>query len=71
MARDRISNLEQRLGAAAFVRISKSLLVNAGHIKEMRPDRRGGFEIVLEGGEQLSSGPAYRENLARLLDELR
>jgi PAS domain S-box-containing protein len=70
MARDRISNLEQRLGSPAFVRISKSLLVNAGHIKELRPDRRGGFEVSLDSGEQLSSGPAYRENLDRLLAEL-
>jgi two-component system LytT family response regulator len=71
MARDRIGNVERRIGGSQFVRISKSALVNVSYIKEMRSRRRGNYEFLLQSGEQLASGPTYRETVKKLLDWLK
>lgn len=68
MARDRISDVERRLGGSQFVRISKSALVNVDYLREMRINRRGNYEILLHGGERLVSGPTYRDTIQRLLE---
>ena len=71
MARDRISSVERRIDSSIFVRISKSALVNVNYIKELHSRRRGDYVVLLDGGEQLLSGPTYRETMKRLLGELR
>jgi PAS domain S-box-containing protein len=71
MARDRIGNVERRIGNPQFLRISKSALVNVSYIKEMRSRRRGNYDFLLQSGEQLASGPTYRETVKKLLEGLK
>jgi len=71
MTRDRISSVARRIDNTLFVRISKSALVNVNYIKEMRSRRRGDYEFIMDSGEQLASGPTYRETVKKLLEELR
>lgn len=72
MIRESMRNFEQRLAHGSFMRISRSLLVNTRHVKEMKPTPRGNYEFMLSsGGERLTSGKTYREAVRRLLTEFR
>ncbi|HET7921239.1 MAG TPA: LytTR family DNA-binding domain-containing protein [Gammaproteobacteria bacterium] len=70
MIRERMRDMEQRLSQAAFMRISRSLLVNTRHILEMKPTAHGDYEFMLPAGERLVSGKTYREAVRALLAQL-
>jgi two-component system LytT family response regulator len=57
--RETLAVLEEKL--ENFVRISRSTLVNADQIKEVRPLFKGEHVVVLHNGKQLSMTRGLRE----------
>lgn len=58
--------LERRLGGR-FVRIRRSMLVNAGAITALQPYGKGAYMIVLRSGQRLVSSRYYLRQLKALL----
>lgn len=70
MIRERMRDMEQRLTASSFVRISRSLLINLNHVREMKPSKHGDYEFVLSDDNCLISGKTYRKTVRDLLSRL-
>jgi two-component system LytT family response regulator len=66
LLRETIKNLEARLDAGRFVRIHRSTIVNADHVREIRPWYTGEYVVVMQGGQELTLSRGYRANLPRL-----
>jgi len=72
MIRERMQELARRLAAGgSFVRVSRSVMLNLRHLKEMKPKQRGDYEFVLKNGERFASGSTYRAAVKQLITELR
>jgi two-component system, LytTR family, response regulator len=63
LLRATIEGMESRLSRHGFLRIHRSRLVNLQRVEHLRPLRHGEFEIVLQGGQNVRSGRAYREEI--------
>ena len=63
-----LSALEKTLDPAVFLRIHRSIIVNCGRIKEMRPLAHGEYAITLRDGVRLQSGRTYGERLKALVN---
>ncbi|MBV9774675.1 MAG: response regulator transcription factor [Gemmatimonadetes bacterium] len=68
LIRETMSRLEAKLDPARFVRIQRSVIVNADRIREIQPLFKGTYTVVLQGGAKLTSGRSYRDNLLALID---
>lgn len=64
--RESLAALEQRLDPSAFVRISRSAMVNLDRITAMATDENGESTVTLSNGERLSLTRGIREMQARL-----
>ena len=64
--RETISELEDRLGAAGFVRVHRSVIVNADRIFRLEPWAHGEYVIVLRNGTKVISGRGYGERVRSL-----
>ena len=64
--RETISELEDRLGAAGFVRVHHSVIVNADRIFRLEPWAHGEYVIVLRNGTKVISGRGYGERVRSL-----
>jgi two-component system, LytTR family, response regulator len=51
--RETISAMEARLGAAGFMRVSRSVIVNLGNIREIRPAGAGRYSLLLKSGAKV------------------
>jgi two-component system LytT family response regulator len=61
MLRETLMNLEARLSSKLFLRISRSVIVNLNRIKELQPNLRGEYVIVLYNNVQLPMSRSLRE----------
>jgi two-component system, LytTR family, response regulator len=59
--RETLTALEQKLDPKQFLRISRSVLVNADFIKELQPLFKGDHVVVLQNGKQLTMTRGIRE----------
>lgn len=64
--RETISELENQLGAAGFVRVHRSIIVNVDRIFRLEPWAHGEYVIVLRNGTKVISGRGYGERVRRL-----
>ena len=64
--RETISDLESQLGAAGFVRVHRSIIVNADRIFRLEPWAHGEYVIVLRNGTKVVSGRGYGERVRGL-----
>ncbi|HXM44673.1 MAG TPA: LytTR family DNA-binding domain-containing protein [Bryobacteraceae bacterium] len=62
-----MAEIAKRLDPFRFVRIHRSLIVNAERIRTVRPASHSEFLVTLAGGTQLRSGRTYRETMQRLI----
>jgi len=62
-----LASLEGDLDPRRFFRIHRSAIVNAAHVREVRSNGDGRYNIYLHGGQALPMGRARREILQRLL----
>jgi two-component system LytT family response regulator len=64
--RETLSNLESRLPARLFVRISRSILVNMDRVKALQLSAQGEYVVVLDDARQLVVTRPLREVQQRL-----
>lgn len=67
LARERLSELEQRLRPSGFLRIHRSMLVNLRCVEEIQPHGQGAYGFLLNGGERVTSAAAYREQVQQAI----
>ncbi|HLI97906.1 MAG TPA: LytTR family DNA-binding domain-containing protein [Candidatus Baltobacteraceae bacterium] len=65
--RETVAELERRLGDFGFLRIHRSIIVNADRIFRVEPWTSGEYLLILRNGTKIQSGRSYAENLRRLL----
>jgi len=67
LMRETIAAVELRLALSGFVRIHRSTLVNAERVKELRPQDKGEYTVVLNDGTELKLTRHYRAAVERLV----
>jgi len=70
LLRETMSDLEDRLDPARFLRIHRSAIVNLHRVKEVLSRAGGEYFVVLKNGEQLKLSRSRREQLENLLQHL-
>jgi len=63
MLRESISTMEEKLNWHGFVRIHRSVLVNAAMVEEMHPSSTGEYVLRVRGGREFTVTRTYRKNL--------
>jgi DNA-binding LytR/AlgR family response regulator len=69
LLRESISTMEKKLNLHGFVRIHRSVLVNAALVEEIHPLPSGDYLLHMRGGRELTATRTYKRNL-RLLAQL-
>jgi two-component system LytT family response regulator len=64
--RETLLELENRLPAGQFLRISRTSIVNLERVRELRADSGGGHAMLLAGGAKLAITKGIREVQKRL-----
>jgi hypothetical protein len=64
--RESISMLEHHFGLCGFVRINRSVLVNAASVEEIQPWSTGEYVLRVRGGRDYTVTRTYKHNLHRL-----
>jgi two-component system, LytTR family, response regulator len=67
LMRETIAAMELRLALSGFVRIHRSTLVNGERVKELRPQDKGEYVVVLNDGTELKLTRNYRASVERLV----
>jgi two-component system, LytTR family, response regulator len=67
LSRDSIKRLSNQLAEANFVRIARSLLVNAAAVSYAELAGHGTFALTLRSGACLHSSAAYRNSILRII----
>jgi DNA-binding LytR/AlgR family response regulator len=63
LVRETMATAEQKLALVGFVRIHRSILVNATLVKDLRRDNNGAYILRTTDGREHPVGRNYRENL--------
>lgn len=66
LLRETMSGMEQKLPPDKFVRISRSVIVNADKVKELQPLFYGEYKVTLQNGTALTLSRRYRSKLPQL-----
>jgi DNA-binding LytR/AlgR family response regulator len=66
MLRESISTMEEKLNLHGFVRIHRSVLVNAAMVEEMHPLSTGEYALRVRGGREFTVTRTYKKNLQLL-----
>lgn len=66
LLRESISSMTEKLKSYGFVRIHRSVLVNAAWVEEISPGATGDYLLRLVGGKQYVVSRTYRQNLKLL-----
>lgn len=61
--RETMAEMEERLSARKFVRVSRSALVNLEHVREWQPLFNGDSVVLMNTGEQVRVSRNFRERL--------
>jgi DNA-binding LytR/AlgR family response regulator len=64
--RESISTMEQKLNLHGFVRIHRSMLVNAALVEEIYSLPSGDYLLRVRGGKELTASRTYKKNLQLL-----
>jgi two-component system LytT family response regulator len=65
--REGLGAVERGLDPDRFVRVSRSAVVNADHLRSVEPWGGGSYRLVMRSGAAIVSTPAFREGIDRLL----
>jgi DNA-binding LytR/AlgR family response regulator len=63
LVRETMATAEKKLAPMGFVRIHRSILVNATLVKDLRRDNKGSYLLRTTDGSEHPVGRNYRENL--------
>ncbi|HEY6251942.1 MAG TPA: LytTR family DNA-binding domain-containing protein [Candidatus Angelobacter sp.] len=69
LLREKIGAMEERLDSNLFVRIHRSFIVNAEHIREIQPCGNSEYLLVLKNGRSLPVGRSYWNHLDHFLQD--
>ena len=67
LMRETMANVEARLPADRFLRISRSAIVNLERMRELQRLPNNGYAVVLTNGDHLSLSRGYRKKLRRVV----
>ena len=67
LSRDSIKRLSMQLAGLGFIRIERSLLVNAASVSYAEVAGHGRFALTLSSGVCLHSSAAYRDSILRII----
>jgi two-component system LytT family response regulator len=67
LVRERMSDLDRELDPEAFVRVSRSAIVNVAAIREIQSWFGGRHAVLLRSGTQVNATDGYRDRLDALL----
>ena len=70
-ARSTLCQAERSFQTQPMLRISRSCLVNMGHVKEISRTPRGDFILVVAGGTTVTSSEGFREPVRQYLERLK
>jgi two-component system LytT family response regulator len=65
--RETLASLESQLPADKFMRISRSIIVNLDHVKELQPLFYGDYAVILQNGSRLNMSRSYRDRLESIV----
>ena len=65
--RETMAQLEAKLPVPDFVRIHRSIIVNARRVREVQPWFKGDYVLTLNDGTKLRSGRTYRQSVQSLI----
>jgi two-component system LytT family response regulator len=68
LLRESISVLAEKLKLYGFVRIHRSMLVNASFVEEIRPISTGKYGLLVKGGKEYTVTHTYKKNLKFLAE---
>jgi DNA-binding LytR/AlgR family response regulator len=68
LLRESISELAEKLRPFGFVRIHRSVLVNASFVEEVRPYSTGEYGLRVKGGREYTVTRTYKKNLKSLAE---
>ena len=63
LLREPISSVAEKLQPYGFVRIHRSVLINASFVEEIHPWTTGGYVLRMKGGKEFNVSRAYKKNL--------
>lgn len=66
LLRETLTALEARLDPEGFVRVSRSCIVNARHLRELHPQSSGDFVVVLADDSEVQGSRRYRDGIEAL-----
>lgn len=66
LVRQALSELEGKLGAERFLRIHRSTIVNADHVRELELSKYGNCIAILASGQRLTVSRSFRARLSAL-----
>ena len=66
LLRESISTIAEKLKAYGFVRIHRSVLVNASFVQEIRPCATGEYQLRVRDGREYTVTRTYKKNLRSL-----
>lgn len=68
LLRDSISELAEKLKPYGFIRIHRSVLVNASFVEEIKPYLTGEYGLRVKGGREYTVTRTYKRNLKSLAE---
>jgi two-component system LytT family response regulator len=66
LIRGTLADIESSLSGGEFLRIHRSVIVNAKHVREVQPWHTGEYILKLRSGKELTVSRTYKQNLARI-----
>jgi len=66
LLRDSISAVAEKLEPFGFIRIHRSVLVNASFVEEIKPYSTGEYSLRVKGGKEYTVTRTYKDNLKSL-----
>src|SRR5208282_282433 len=63
LLRESISTIAEKLQPYGFVRIHRSLLINASFVEEIEPCTTGEYVLRIRGGKEFTVSRTYKKNL--------
>jgi DNA-binding LytR/AlgR family response regulator len=68
LLRESISAVAEKLEPQGFIRIHRSILVNASFVEEIRPCSTGEYGLRVKGGKEYTVTRTYKKNLKSLAE---
>jgi DNA-binding LytR/AlgR family response regulator len=68
LLREPISQIAQKLEPYGFIRIHRSVLVNAAFVEEIRPHTTGEYFVRLKNGKEFTVTRTFKQNLKSLAE---